>query len=107
MGDYSKADFYRQLNLLNHTREALWNGDFGGEPQVLKTSADDDVFAFKKEKNGSTVVVILNLSDDPQDVALNLPEVELEVVMGHGDVAGWNAGQTLQPWGYSVLATNR
>ena len=34
--------------------------------RCLKTSADDDVFAFMKEKNGSTVVVILNLSDEPQ-----------------------------------------
>ena len=106
-GDYSKADFYGQLNALNHTREALWYGDFGGAPQVLETSADDDVFAFMKEKNGSTVVVILNLSDEAQEVALTLPEASLEVAMGEGEVQGWDAGQTLQPWGYCVLATNR
>ena len=106
-GDYIKADFYRQLNELNHTREALWNGDFGGAPQLLKTSSDDDVFAFFKEKNGSTVVVILNLSDTPQEVSLTLPDAEFEVAMGQGAAEGWDAGQTLHPWGYCVLATNR
>lgn len=106
-GEYSKADFYRQLNELNHTQEALWNGDFGGAPQLIETSADDDVFAFMKEKNGSTVVVILNLSDEAQEVALTLPDAQLDLVMGQGQVEGWNAGQTLEPWGYSVLATNR
>ena len=40
-------------------------------------------------------------------VALTLPEAALEVVMGEGEVEGWDAGQTLQPWGYCVLATNR
>ena len=59
-GTYSKADFYRQLNELNHTREG-----FGmvilGCASVLKTSADTRVCLPKK--NGSTVVVMLNLSD--------------------------------------------
>ena len=48
-GDYSKADFYRQLNDLNHTREALWNGDFGVHP-VLETSADEMSSPSKKRK---------------------------------------------------------
>ena len=65
------------------------------------------MFAFLKEKNGSTVVVILNLSDEPQMVSLALPDAPLELVMGQGTVEEWATGQTLQPWGYSVLATNR
>ena len=105
-GDHSKADFYRQLSDLNHTREALWNGDYGGAPQVLKTSADAHVFAFQKEKNGSTVVVVLNLSDAPQEVSLSLPDAPLKVVMGVGELGGWSEGQTLGPWGYCVLATD-
>ena len=104
-GGYSKSDFYRQLNGLNHTREALWNGDHGGAPHVLSTSADDHVFAFVKEKNESTVVVILNLSADPQEVSLTLPDAALNVVMGEGNAEGWGEGQTLGPWSYCVLAT--
>ena len=104
-GDYNKSDFYRQLNGLNHTREALWNGDYGGAPHVLATSADDHVFAFAKEKNESTVVVILNLSADPQEVSLTLPDAALNVVMGEGNAEGWGEGQTLGPWSYCVLAT--
>ncbi len=104
-GAYPKADFYRTLNELNHTREALWNGDFGGAPQVLKTSVDEHVFAFMKEKNGSTVVVVLNFSDQPQTVKLTLPEAALQTAMGEGEVDAWAEGQTLSPFGYAVLAT--
>ena len=105
-GSYSKTDFYRQLNELNHTREALWNGDHGGAPQILQTSADNHVFAFQKQKNGSTAVVILNLSATPQQVKLTLPEADLKVVMGEGSLEGWVQGQTMAPWGYCVLATD-
>ena len=105
-GKYSKAQFYRTLNELNHTREALWNGNFGGAPEVLETSSDEHVFAFQKQKNGSTVVVILNLSSEPQNVKLILPDADLKVVMGRGDVKGWANGQPMAPWGYCVLATD-
>lgn len=104
-GGYEKSTFYRALNQLHHSREALWNGDFGGAPEVLQTSADDHVFAFQKQKNGSTVVVVLNFSDEPQSVKLNLPEAELKVVMGQGNVEGWATGQPMAPWGYCILAT--
>ena len=104
-GDHSKASFYRDLNELNHSRQALWNGDFGGAPEVIATSADEHVFAFRKEKDGSHVVVILNFSADAQTVQLTLPQAELRVVMGQGNAEGWAEGQELGAWGYCVLAT--
>ncbi|HCC63684.1 MAG TPA: alpha-amylase, partial [Flavobacteriales bacterium] len=104
-GDYDKADFYRTLNELNHTREALWNGDFGGSPQLLTTSADESVFAFYKQKGESTVVVILNFSAHAQTVKLDLPEAELTPAMGGFDVTGWEAGQEMAPYSFAVLAT--
>ena len=56
--------------------------------------------------SGSTVVVVLNLSDAPQEVSLSLPDAPLKVVMGTGELGGWSEGQTLDPWGYCVLATD-
>lgn len=105
-GEYAKTPFYRALNALNHSREALWNGDFGGAPEVLETSADEHVFAFQKQKNGSTVVVVLNFSSEPRSVKLTLPDADLKVVMGQGDEEGWATGQPMAPWGYCVLATD-
>jgi len=58
-----------------------------------------------KEKNGSTVVVVLNFSDQPQTVKLTLPEAALQTAMGEGEVDAWAEGQTLSPFGYAVLAT--
>ena len=104
-GGHEKADFYRTLNELNRTREALWNGDFGGAPQLLPTSNDDAVFAFYKQKGESTVVVVLNLSDHVQSVKLSLPEARLSPVMGGFDVTGWEEGQDMAPHSYAVFAT--
>ena len=104
-GDYPKADFYRQLNELHHTRKALWNGDFGGAPELLSTTRDDVVLAYQKQKDNSTVVVVLNLSDEPTEVALTLPEADLELVMGEGSPQEWGAGRTVEAYGYAVLAT--
>ena len=105
-GDYSKSSFYQTLNDLHHTREALWNGNFGGNPTPLMTSADEHVFAFVKEKNNSAVVVILNLSDQARSVQLDLPEANFSVVMGKGSLEGWSTGQWMEPWSYCVLATD-
>ena len=105
-GDYSKTSFYAKLNELNHSRRALWNGDHGGAPQVLTTSADEHVFAFMKEKEGSTVVVILNFSEEPQMVRLDLPDAPLSVCMGEGEPMAWERGVEMAPFGYAVLATD-
>ncbi len=49
-GDYEMANFYRQLNQLKHEQPALWNGDFGGSFEKIKTSNDTDIFAFNRIK---------------------------------------------------------
>ena len=105
MGRLRQGRLLPHLNELNHTREALWNGDFGGAPQLLTTSADESVFAFYKQKGESTVVVVLNFSADAQTVKLALPEAELTPVMGGFDVTGWEAGQEMAPYSYAVFAT--
>jgi glycosidase len=103
-GTYPKADFYAALNELHHAHEALWNGNFGGAPQLLDTSSDD-VFAFFKSKGESTVAVVLNFSSEPQEVTLALPAEDMVRVLGEGDAEGFAGGQVVSPYGYSVLAT--
>ena len=103
-GTYPKADFYAALNELHHAHEALWNGNFGGAPQLLDTSSDD-VLAFFKAKGESTVAVVLNFSSEPQEVTLALPAEGMVRVLGEGDAEGFAGGQVISPYGYSVLAT--
>ena len=54
--------FYKELISLKKTNPALWNGEFGGPMKRIKTSRDRKVFAFSREKEGNTVVTLLNLS---------------------------------------------
>jgi alpha-amylase len=70
-GDMYYADFYKTLFDLKHRNEALWNGEHGGQLVKIKTSNDEAVYAFTREKNGAKVAVIINLSKDDQSITLN------------------------------------
>ena len=105
-GDYAYADFYKTLFDLKHRNEALWNGEHGGELVKIPTGQDESVYAFTRAKNDDRVVVLVNLSGEPQDITL-----------GAGDYAGrysnvfdktdveLRSGQqmALAPWGFRVL----
>ena len=65
-GDYKYASFYTTLAELKHRNKALWNGEFGGQPQKIETSNANELYAFMREKDGDKVVVILNFSDKNQ-----------------------------------------
>lgn len=73
-GDYKYADFYRTLFTLKHKNKALWNGEHGGELVKIPTGNDENVYAFTREKDGDKVVVIINLSNDSQNVQLEGPD---------------------------------
>ena len=61
---YAYAPMYKTLSRLKKRNRALWNGEAGGLSERINSS--DHVYAFKREKEGDKVVVILNLSDQPQ-----------------------------------------
>ena len=69
-GDYKYADFYKTLFTLKHRNQALWNGEHGGELVKIKTGNDENVYAFTREKNGDKVVVIINLSNEKQNIKM-------------------------------------
>ena len=98
-GTYSKSDFYLSINTLHHEEEALWNGEFGGFPVLLECESPERFFGFTKTKAESQVVVILNLSNEPAFLSVNMPEGEFEPAISKGvGVDG-----IVAPWGYIVL----
>lgn len=62
--------FYRTLLDLKHRNKALWNGAAGGEPLFISAGDPKKVLAYMREKGEQRVVVILNLSPEPQDIVL-------------------------------------
>ncbi len=65
--------FYRTLIRTKHEEEALWNGTAGGRITLLETNRPEEIFSFMREKNGSTVMVVTNLSDHPVTVSMYVP----------------------------------
>lgn len=74
-GTIPKQGFYKTLLDLKHHNKALWNGTAGGPLKRLKTTNDQAIYAFYREKEGQRVVVILNLSDQPQQFVLEAGEI--------------------------------
>ena len=73
--DLSKQPFFKKLFQLKHENAALWNGTQGGAYHLLN-SALPEVFAFSRKKGAKEVIVILNLSDTPQEGSLSAPVSE-------------------------------
>jgi glycosidase len=98
--------FYTSLIKIKKENKALWNGDFGGKMDSIKTNKDCKVFAFYREKEENRVVVFLNFSKK------NLA-IKPEVGNLGGEYTDYFSGQKaslpladslrLEPWGYKVL----
>jgi glycosidase len=63
--------FYTRLIALKHNNQALWNGEFGSPYERIKTTADEQVLAFQRQKENNTVVVLANLSGKKVDFTLS------------------------------------
>jgi len=71
-GTYRFQDFYTKLIKFKKDNPALWNGTYGAEPVYVPTAdANDEVYAFIREKDGNKVFVILNLSTE--NITTSLP----------------------------------
>ncbi len=100
------VDFYTMLFELKHKNKALWNGEAGGRPMSISMD-DEDVFAFKREKDGDRVIVVVNLSADEKNVQLNDSSLDgaYNNVFAKGTV-DFTSEMTiyLKPWDFVVLS---
>jgi len=101
--NYAYADFYWILQNEKVRNEALWNGEFGGPP--VRINRSKEVYAFKREKNGDKLVVIINLTGETQITTLD-EAVSSMVDIFHSQEVEIGAGADIQldPWEYLVLS---
>lgn len=85
--DFEYSEFYKELLQLKKENSALWNGQYGGELQVLEQT-NERIFAFSRVKDENQVIVVINFCDEYQKIDKN--EDYEEVV--------------LEPWGYKVIS---
>ena len=102
-GDYQKVKWYKSILDLKHNNQAIWNGEFGGKVEFLKV--DENVLAFKREKNGAEVYSILNLSATPTNLQLEQDLVGFTDVIENTKI-NFPKGQKidLDSWSYKLFS---
>lgn len=102
---FQKANFFKTLLGLKNRNKALGNGAAG--VPIIKVGDSDHIFAFMKEKDGDKVAVMVNLSNEKQQIRLSKAVTGLtnifdgkKVEMGPGTI------KSFDPWEYWV-ASNR
>ncbi len=99
-------NLYTKLNNLKKENKALWNGENGGSMTRLNDGSNQHVYAFMREKDGDKVITIINLSNEPQEVVIDL-DIESgkykNVFSGEELVINKNDNFELLPWAYLVL----
>lgn len=78
-GTYELTGFYQNLLAIKAANPALGNGQYGAPVEVM-SGDNPHVFAFRRSTPDNTVIVITNLSSEPQEFA----------------------GVLLAPWDYSI-----
>jgi glycosidase len=97
--------YYQSLISLKKSNEALWNGTAGAPMVFVGTSAPQQVLAFTRGKDKDQVLAVFNLSAQPVEATIQLPQA--------GDYQEYFSGETttleksstikLDKWGYQVF----
>jgi cyclomaltodextrinase len=104
-GTYEYSDFYKKLDAIKETNQALLNGMDGGKLKVLSAPADSNVFAFIRQAGKDRVLVICNLEDEPVTYILHADRKigKLhELFTGDATVFRHKTKLVLEPWEYCV-----
>jgi len=102
---FKKNNFFKTLLKLKKRNKALGNGSFSSP--IIKIGDSEHIYAFMKEKEGDKVAVMVNLSNEKQQIRLSKAVTGLtnlfdgrKVEMGPGTI------KSFDPWEYWV-ASNR
>jgi 1,4-alpha-glucan branching enzyme len=107
--NYSYSGFYKKLTSLKKQNKALWNGLEGGTFERIKTTDNKHIFAFRREKDGNNVVVILNLTGKTKSFAIRSDIANgnyEEIFCGDKMEFRNNKKIVLSAWQYLVLTRN-
>ena len=104
------AEIYQKLFSLKHRNQALWNGKCGGEMVRIYNDKGDQVISFVREKNGDRVIPVINFSDKPVTVKLDVKYYKgsyTELFSGKVMELQGSDDVSLPAWGYVVLCQGR
>ncbi len=96
--------FYRSLLELHKSEAALSNGSF----RKIASNYDDKIYAFTRKRDRSRVMVVVNLSDQPQKATLQDATLAGNYMDGFtGKTVSLRSKPTLdlEPWAYRVYVS--
>jgi glycosidase len=99
------VDFYTTLNDLHHRNQALWNGEYGGFPNIISSKNEQNVLAFVREKNGDKVLVIINLSSEERTFKIKNKSIKgnySELFTKESLNLKTKLSGSIAPWSYKV-----
>ena len=97
--------YYQSLISLKKNNVALWNGAAGAPKVFVETSAPHQVLAFTREIDKNQVLAVFNLSAQPVEATIQLPQSGDYQEYFSGETTTLEKGSTikLDKWGYQVF----
>lgn len=94
---------YEKLSALKNSNVALNGGKNPASYTRLTTSADDEVLAFEREKNGKKVIYIANLSKDNKAFTAPIEGTYINYMSGKKVSYTKDEKLVYRPWEYHIL----
>lgn len=69
-------DIYRKLMTLKLNNQALWNGEKGGQMEIVKLNDNKNVFCFTRQKGKNKIFAIFNLSNKQRSIDISSEQIE-------------------------------
>ena len=99
------TDFYNILFNLKKANKALWNGDYGGNIEIISSREDSLSLAFIRTKDENKVLTIFNLSDKKIEIELsseNLKGIYISAFTKDKKTFKKNENLFLEPWQFML-----
>lgn len=95
---------YTKLIKLKKENPALWNGSYGGDMKILKTTVPAKVFAFLREKKDNKILAVFNFSAENTNVDIKDSLEEKQFIdYFSGEQVNVDKTMNLGGWEYRVL----
>ncbi len=106
--DNGFQDFYKALIELKKANKVFWNGEEGGDMEIIGTT-DNQLFVFRRFNKTDEVVLIFNLS--PENGELIIPKKikgkYTDYLKGENVTLKKGEKLNLSPWDYKILIKRR
>ena len=109
--DWKENDFrsfYTSLIQQKKKNKALFNGEAGGELNILSTNQPEAVFAFSREKDGDKILAVYNFSSEATQFEFSEPVniIGLQDLFINGSEEKLTTTSvSLDPWEYIILTS--